>query len=328
MILSNFIDFVKITASSGKGGDGVIHFRREKFVSKGGPDGGNGGRGGHVILIGDKNISTLFYLKYFNFFFAGDGCSGSDSNKTGLNGKDLFINVPIGTIIKNFNTGKILINVLRNKEKYILLSGGKGGYGNFNFKSSINQNPKFFQSGQFGIKKIFLLELKLLSHVGFIGYPNSGKSTLLSIISSAKPVIANYPFTTILPNFGVVYLSNIYSFLVLDVPGILKNASIGKGLGIRFLKHLERNKILIFIIDSYEFSIYKTYLVLLNEIFNYKNNLIFKKILIVISKCDLIDKDVKKEISKDLSFLDYIFISSFTREGILLLKLKIWNLLK
>ena len=174
----------------------------------------------------------------------------------------------------------------------------------------------------------FLLELKLLSHVGFIGYPNSGKSTLLSIISSAKPVIANYPFTTILPNFGVVYLSNIYSFLVLDVPGILKNASIGKGLGIRFLKHLERNKILIFIIDSYEFSIYKTYLVLLNEIFNYKNNLIFKKILIVISKCDLIDKDVKKEISKDLSFLDYIFISSFTREGILLLKLKIWNLLK
>jgi GTP-binding protein len=319
----NFLDSVEIFLSSGNGGNGCVRFKKSKLISNCKPDGGNGGRGGHVILKGNKKLSNLFHIKNNSKFISDNGNPGDSNNKTGSNGTDLVIEVPLGSVIKDIENNLVLLEILNENKQYILLYGGNGGLGNFNLKYSTDQSSGFLKNGFFGIKKKVLIELKLISDVGLIGFPNSGKSTLLSVLSSASPVISNYLFTTLTPNLGIVYLFDKKYFIISDIPGILKNASVGVGLGIEFLRHVEKNNLLLFIIDSYDFLIYDIYKILFNEIYTYNNNLAKKKILIVISKSDLINNEIKKEICNDLSFLNYIFISSFTFEGILLLKIRI-----
>lgn len=328
MASSNFIDYVKIFCRSGKGGPGSAHMRREKFIPKGGPDGGDGGRGGHVIIKGSRNHWTLLHLKFQRHVFAGHGMSGSGQGSFGAQGEDKTIFVPLGTIAKDAETGQVLCEITDEDQEFILATGGKGGRGNTHFKTSTNQTPRYAQPGQDSIEIAVILELKVLADVGLVGFPNAGKSTLLSVVSAAKPEIANYPFTTLVPNLGIVNYRDYKSFVMADIPGIIEGASEGKGLGIRFLRHIERNSILLFVIPSDTDDIKKEYLILLNELKNYNPELLDKQRLLTISKCDLLDDELMNEIKNDLPEIPYTFISSVSNLGITELKDMIWKTLE
>ena len=322
---SNFVDYVKIFCRSGNGGAGSKHFRREKFEPKGGPDGGDGGRGGHIILRGNDQMWTLLHLKYKRHVFAGHGGSGGRQQSTGANGKDIFIDVPLGTIVKDPETGELLLEIVSNGEEKILAKGGRGGLGNVHFKSSTLQAPRFAQPGEPGIEGWYIFELKILADVGLVGFPNAGKSTLLSVITAAKPKIADYPFTTLEPNLGIVAYREDKSFVMADIPGIIEGAHEGKGLGIRFLRHIERNSILLFVIPADCDDVKKEYGVLLNELTMYNPELLEKRRVLAISKSDLIDEELKEGIRKNLPEVSRVFISSITGEGLSKLKDMLWK---
>jgi GTPase len=324
---SNFVDYVKIYCRSGHGGAGSSHFRREKFIPKGGPDGGDGGRGGHIILRGNNQMWTLLHLKYRRHIFAEDGGSGGAQQSTGASGKDITIEVPLGTIARNEETGELLFEITENGEEKILAKGGRGGQGNTHFKSATNQTPRYAQPGEPGIETTFILELKILADVGLVGFPNAGKSTLLSVVSAAKPKIADYPFTTLVPNLGIVAYRGGKSFVMADIPGIIEGAHEGKGLGVRFLRHIERNSILLFMIPSDCKNINKEYEILIHELKMYNPELLDKKRVLAISKSDLLDEELMDETRKELPDLPRVFISSVTGQGINTLKDMIWKVL-
>ncbi|MFL0089293.1 GTPase ObgE [Tenacibaculum maritimum] len=328
MTEGNFVDYIKIYASSGKGGQGSMHLHREKYITKGGPDGGDGGRGGHIIVRGDKNMWTLFHLKFKKHFRAEHGGAGSKSRSTGHDGQDIFIPVPLGTIIRDADTDEILFEVTEDKQEFVLLKGGKGGLGNWNFKSSTNQTPRYAQPGMDGVEGWFRLELKLLADVGLVGFPNAGKSTLLSVVTAAKPKIADYAFTTLKPNLGIVEYRNFQSFVIADIPGIIEGAAEGKGLGHRFLRHIERNSTLLFLIPADSNDIHKEYQILLNELRKHNPELLDKNRLLAISKSDMLDDELKAEIQADLpKDIDTLFISSVAQQGLQELKDKLWGML-
>ena len=328
MTEGNFVDYLKIYASSGKGGQGSVHLHREKFITKGGPDGGDGGRGGHIILRGDKNMWTLFHLKFKKHFRAEHGGAGSKSRSTGHDADDIIIPVPLGTIIRDADTDQILFEITEDQEDVILLEGGKGGLGNWHFKSSTNQTPRYAQPGIDGKEGWFRLELKLLADVGLVGFPNAGKSTLLSVITAAKPKIADYAFTTLKPNLGIVEYRNYQSFVVADIPGIIEGAAEGKGLGHRFLRHIERNATLLFLIPADSNDINKEYKILLNELRKHNPELLDKDRLLAISKSDMLDDELQTEIKADLpKGIDTVFISSVAQIGLQELKDKLWKML-
>ena len=324
---SNFVDYVKIYCRSGNGGPGSAHLRREKFIPKGGPDGGDGGRGGHVILKGNNQMWTLLHLRYKRHIFAGNGGPGGQQLSTGADGNDVVIEVPLGTIAKKESTGEILFEITAHGEEMILARGGRGGLGNNHFKSATNQTPRYAQPGEPGIEDSFILELKILADVGLVGFPNAGKSTLLSVVSAARPKIADYPFTTLVPNLGMVSYREDKSFVMADIPGIIEGAHEGKGLGIRFLRHIERNSILLFIIPADSRNIMDEYDILVNELKMYNPELLDKKRLLGISKADLVDEEIRNELRKYLPQLPRVFFSAITGEGISTLKEMIWKLL-
>lgn len=324
---SNFIDHVRLFCHSGSGGAGSVHFRREKHVEKGGPDGGDGGRGGHIILKGNAQLWTLLHLRYTKHLKAEDGQGGMGMNKSGSQGKDLIIEVPLGTVAKISETGEKVLEVLEDGEELILLPGGKGGYGNDHFKTPTNQTPRYAQPGIEGQEDWFVLELKLLADVGLVGFPNAGKSTLLSVVSAATPKIADYAFTTLKPNLGVVSYHDHKSFVMADIPGIIEGASEGKGLGIRFLRHIERNSILLFLIPADSEDILKEYKILWGELKTYNEELLDKDRILAISKADMLDDELKEAISEELGDLPHLYISSVTQSGISQLKDKIWQML-
>ncbi|GAB4254332.1 MAG: GTPase ObgE [Vicingaceae bacterium] len=322
---SNFIDYVKICCRSGKGGAGSASLRREKYVPKGGPDGGDGGRGGHIIVRGNKQLWTLLHLKYRKHIKAGNGQNGMKARKTGANGKDEILEVPLGTVAKDAETGKVLFEITEDGEEKILLEGGRGGLGNDHFKSSTNQTPRYAQPGEPGKEEWKILELKVLADVGLVGFPNAGKSTLLSTLSAAKPEIADYPFTTLVPNLGIVAYHDHQSFVMADIPGIIEGAHKGKGLGLRFLRHIERNSILLFLVPADSKDIKKEYHTLLNELEKYNPELLDKERILVISKADMLDEELKQEISKELKGMEFLFISSVARYNLDKLKDIIWK---
>lgn len=323
---SNFIDYVKINLKSGNGGKGFTHFRREKFVDKGGPDGGDGGRGGHIILRGNKQLWTLIHLKYQKHIKADHGETGGKSKSSGKQGKDVYIDVPLGTIAKNPETGEKMAEIIDDGQEVIILPGGMGGLGNYHFKTSTNQAPEYSQPGIAGQEIWIILELKLLADIGLVGFPNAGKSTLLSTISAARPEIGDYPFTTLVPNLGVVQYRDFKSFVMADIPGIIEGASEGKGLGLRFLRHIERNSNLLFLIDSSAPNPLKEYKTLVDELEKFNPELLDKGRILAFSKLDLINITIRKKIEKKLpSGLPYVFFSSKTGEGISELKDLIWN---
>ncbi|MDX1628471.1 MAG: GTPase ObgE [Fulvivirga sp.] len=328
MASSNFIDYVKFHGRSGAGGAGSVHFRREKHVPKGGPDGGNGGRGGHIILRGNDQLWTLLHLKYKKHIKAEDGNPGEGGNRSGADGEDVVLEVPLGTIAKNAESGEKILEITQNGEERVLLEGGRGGLGNSNFKTSTQQTPRFAQPGEPAIESWIILELKLLADVGLVGFPNAGKSTLLSVLSAAKPEIADYPFTTLTPNLGVVAYRDYKSFVVADIPGIIEGAAEGKGLGTRFLRHIERNAVLLFLIPADAADIRQEYQVLLGELKKYNPELLDKDRLLAISKSDMLDEELMKEMGKELpEDIQSIFISSVTQQGLTNLKDKLWHLL-
>ena len=322
---SNFIDYVKFFAKSGAGGAGSVHFRREKHVPLGGPDGGDGGRGGHIILKGNGQRWTLLHLKYRKHIRADNGGDGGSQNSFGVNGSDIFLDVPLGTIARDAETGEKLLEILVHGEKKILLTGGRGGRGNSHYKTATNQAPAYAQSGEEAVEKVLILELKLLADVGLVGLPNAGKSTLLGAISAAKPAIAAYPFTTLTPNLGVVAYREDQSFVVADIPGIIEGAAKGKGLGTRFLRHIERNSILLFLVPADADDILKEYSILLKELKKYNSELLDKERVLAISKSDLLDDELKTEISATLAKVPHTYISSWTGQGLLALKDLIWR---
>jgi GTP-binding protein len=322
---SNFVDYVKIFCCSGKGGPGSRHLRREKFVAKGGPDGGDGGRGGHIIVRGNRNTWTLLHLKFQRHIFAGNGESGGRQTSTGANGEDKYIEVPLGTVVRNADTGEVLFEITKHSEEKILAKGGRGGLGNAHFKSAINQTPRYAQPGEPETEIAAILELKVLADVGLVGFPNAGKSTLLSVVSAAKPEIANYPFTTLVPNLGIVKYRDNRSFVMADIPGIIEGAHEGKGLGLRFLRHIERNSILLFMVPADSDDIHQEYRILLNELKQYNPELLDKKRLLAISKSDMIDEELQTEIEADLPSIPYVFISSVAQKGITELKDMLWR---
>lgn len=323
---SNFIDYVRIFCKSGHGGKGSTHLRREKFVAKGGPDGGDGGRGGHIILKGDKQLWTLIHLKYRKHIKAENGGDGSGQLRTGADGKDIILKVPLGTVAKDGETGEVLFEIVDEGQETILAKGGRGGLGNNNFKSPTNQTPRYAQPGEEGIEGWFVLELKILADVGLVGFPNAGKSTLLSVVSAAKPKIADYPFTTLEPNLGIVNYYDDKSFVMADIPGIIEGAHEGRGLGLRFLRHIERNSMLLFMIPSDSKDIATEYEILLNELKQYNPELLDKERLLAVTKSDMLDDELKKEIKEHLpKQIPHIFISSLTGEGIPQLKDMLWK---
>jgi GTPase len=324
---SNFVDYIKVYCRSGKGGAGSAHFRREKFEPKGGPDGGDGGRGGHIILQGNSQMWTLLHLKYQRHIFAGDGVGGSRQTSTGADGKDVTVQVPLGTIAKNSETGEVIFEITKDGEERILAKGGRGGQGNTHFKSSTNQTPRYAQPGEPGIEEEFILELKILADVGLVGFPNAGKSTLLSVVSAAKPKIADYPFTTLVPNLGIVGYRDNKSFVMADIPGIIEGAHEGKGLGIRFLRHIERNSMLLFLVPADSKNIRGEYEILLNELKMYNPELLDKKRVLGISKSDMLDDELKDEIRLDLPDVPRVFFSSLNGQGIVNLKDMIWKVM-
>ncbi len=321
----NFIDYVKINCRSGKGGEGSIHFRREKYVPRGGPDGGDGGRGGHIVLKGNKHLWTLLHLKYTKHIRAESGKKGGAQRSTGAAGKDEIIEVPLGTVAKNAEDGTFLCEITEDNKTKILLEGGMGGLGNDHFKSSTNQSPKYAQPGQPGKEAWIILELKLLADVGLVGFPNAGKSTLLSVVSAAKPEIADYPFTTLKPNLGLVAYRDYRSFVMADIPGIIENAHKGKGLGLRFLRHIERNSLLLFLVPADADDIRKEYNILLNELKQYSPELLHKERILAISKSDMLDQELMNEIEKDLPEVSYLFVSALKQKGLNEIKDMIWS---
>ncbi|MDX2442801.1 MAG: GTPase ObgE [Bacteroidales bacterium] len=322
---SNFIDYVKILCRSGKGGAGSAHLHREKYIPKGGPDGGDGGRGGHVILKGNKQRWTLLHLKFKKHIYAGAGVNGSGSMKTGADGEDVILDVPLGTIAKNAETGEVLFEITEDGAIEIMTKGGRGGLGNVHFKSSTNQTPKYAQPGEPAVEDWFILELKVLADVGLVGFPNAGKSTLLSVVSAAKPKIANYPFTTLVPNLGIVSYRDDRSFVMADIPGIIEGAHEGKGLGLRFLRHIERNAMLLFLVPADSENILKEYNILVEELNKYNPELLDKRRILAISKADFLDDELKDEIREDLPEVPWCFLSSVTGEGVSALKDMIWK---
>lgn len=323
---SNFIDYVKIYCRSGKGGAGSAHFFRSKKNPKGGPDGGDGGRGGNIILRGDKQLWTLLHLKYTKHVMADNGESGGANLCTGAMGADKIIKVPLGTVARDAETNEQLAEITEDGQEVILFHGGRGGKGNDFFKSATFQTPRFAQPGEEGVEAWIILELKLLADVGLVGFPNAGKSTLLSVVSAAKPEIAAYPFTTLVPNLGMVYYRNQYSFVMADIPGIIEGAAEGKGLGVRFLRHIERNSLLLFLVPADSENITKEYKILLNELKQYNPELMDKKRILAVSKCDLLDEETMKKVKKKLpKDLPTTFISSVAQIGIPELKDLIWS---
>ncbi len=325
MASSNFVDYIKIFCRSGNGGPGSAHFRRDKITSKGGPDGGDGGRGGNIILKGNKQMWTLLHLKYRKHIFAGNGGNGQGQGKSGADGEDVFLEVPIGTIAKEAETGEVLFEISEDGEQKILIKGGRGGLGNSNFKTSTNQTPRYAQPGEESVEGWKILELKILADVGLVGFPNAGKSTLLSTLSAAKPKIADYPFTTLVPNLGIIAYRDHRSFVMADIPGIIEGASLGKGLGLRFLRHIERNSVLLFMVPSETVEIRKEYEILLNELKEYNHELLDKKRILAITKSDLLDEELKEEMEKDLPDIPYVFISAVTQQALPELKDMLWK---
>lgn len=324
---TNFVDYVKIFCRSGNGGAGSAHLRREKSVPKGGPDGGDGGRGGHVILRGNSQMWTLLHLKYQRHVFAEDGVSGSGSGSSGASGKDKIIEVPLGTVAKDSETEEVLFEITRDGEDQILMKGGRGGLGNTHFKSATNQTPRYSQPGEPGSENWCILELKILADVGLVGFPNAGKSTLLSVVSAAKPEIADYPFTTLVPNLGIVSYRDNRSFVMADIPGIIEGAHEGRGLGLRFLRHIERNSMLLFVIPVDSRDIKADYAILLNELKQYNPELLDKRRLLAITKTDMIDQEMMEEMETDMPDIPHVFISSVSGFGLEKLKDYIWGIL-
>ena len=326
MASPNFIDYVKFNSRSGHGGAGFLHFHREKFIQKGGPDGGNGGRGGHVILRGNAQLWTLLHLKYRKHVIASDGVGGEAQNMTGADGKDEIIEVPLGTVAKRAETEEILGEINEDGQEFILTPGGRGGKGNAFFATSTNQAPQHAQPGEPGKEEWIILELKLLADVGLVGFPNAGKSTLLSVVSAAKPKIADYPFTTLTPNLGVVSYRDGKSFVMADIPGIIEGAAEGKGLGIRFLRHIERNSLLLILIPADAKDVRNEYDILLKEMEKYNPELLDKKRILAITKSDMLDDELRGELSRELPRgVPSVFISSITNQGIVELKDMIWK---
>ncbi len=327
MAQSNFVDYVKLFTRSGNGGKGASHFRREKFIPKGGPDGGDGGRGGHIILRGNDQLWTLLHLKFRKHIFAEDGTAGSSALKTGADGKDIVLEVPLGTVIKDPDSYEVIGEITEHDQEFIMMKGGKGGLGNHNFKTATNQTPRYAQPGEEHEEGWRILELKILADVGLVGFPNAGKSTLLSVVSAAKPKIADYAFTTLTPNLGMVAYRDNRSFIMADIPGIIEGAHLGKGLGLRFLRHIERNSMLLFLVPADSDDIHNEYKVLLNELKQYNPELLDKNRVLAISKSDMLDDELKEEIKQDLPNIPYIFISSIAQQGISELKDMIWQTL-
>lgn len=323
---SNFVDYVKICCRSGHGGAGSAHLHRDVLTSMGGPDGGDGGRGGHIILRGNSQYWTLLHLKYRKHVIAKDGMPGASGRKSGKTGEDEILEVPLGTIAKNAETGEILFEITKDGETKILTAGGRGGLGNWHFKSATRQTPRFSQPGEEGKEEWMVLELKLLADVGLVGFPNAGKSTLLSVVSAAKPEIADYAFTTLVPNLGIVSYRDSKSFVMADIPGIIEGASKGKGLGLRFLRHIERNSVLLFMVPAdTSRSIIEEYQILLSELADFNPELIHKPRVLAITKSDLLDSELENELKKELPTLPTIFISSSTQKGIIELKDLLWK---
>ncbi len=331
MTEGNFVDYVKIYVSSGKGGKGSTHLHREKFIEKGGPDGGDGGRGGHVFLVGNKSLWTLFHLKFARHIKAGHGGDGGGDRSTGADGEDKYIEVPLGTVVRDKETDEILYEITEHGEKKILIQGGKGGLGNWHFRSSTNQTPRYSQPGMPSLEMDVILELKVLADVGLVGFPNAGKSTLLSVLTSAKPKIADYPFTTLKPNLGIVAYRDFQSFVIADIPGIIEGAAEGKGLGHYFLRHIERNSILLFLVPADAEDIKKEYEILLDELRRYNPEMLDKERMLVVSKCDMLDDELKSELKtqldKELKKTNYLFISSVAQQGLTELKDVLWKML-
>ena len=326
---SNFIDYVKIYCASGHGGAGSVHLHRAKYIPKGGPDGGDGGRGGHIILKANPQFWTLIHLKYRKHIKADDGEKGGSANRSGKNGSDIYLDVPVGTVVKDAESGETLFEMMEPGEERILCKGGRGGLGNSNFKSATLQTPRFAQPGEDGHEGIFILELKLLADVGLVGFPNAGKSTLLSTITAAKPKIASYAFTTLEPNLGIVRYHDGRSFVMADIPGIIEGAHDGKGIGLRFLRHIERNSVLLFMVSVEEENIADGYRTLLNELKLYNPELLTKQRVLAITKCDLIDKEIEEQMRPSIpESVPYVFISSSTGEGLDKLKDALWKALQ
>lgn len=330
MTEGNFVDYVKIHVFSGKGGKGSAHLHREKYIAKGGPDGGDGGRGGHVIVKGNKNLWTLYHLKFKRHIKAEHGEHGGKQRSTGADGADEYIEVPLGTVIRNSETNEVIKEITEEDQEFIVAEGGMGGRGNWHFKSSTNQTPRYAQPGIPGEEIDITLELKVLADVGLVGFPNAGKSTLLSVITAAKPKIADYEFTTLKPNLGIVEYRDFKTFVIADIPGIIEGAAEGKGLGHRFLRHIERNSTLLFLIPADAPDVAEQYEILLDELKRYNPELIDKDRLIAISKSDLLDEELKGELSEELDKklkLPYLFISSVAQNGLTELKDKLWEML-
>ena len=330
MANSNFVDYVKMYVISGNGGKGSVDLHREKFVTKGGPDGGDGGRGGHVIIRGNENLWTLLHLKFKKHVQAGHGEHGSKSRSTGADGQDEYIDVPLGTVVRDAESNDILFEITEHNQEKIVVEGGMGGLGNWHFRTSTNQTPRYAQPGIPKQEKEILMELKVLADVGLVGFPNAGKSTLLSVITSAKPKIADYEFTTLKPNLGIVQYRDFQTFVMADIPGIIEGAAEGKGLGHYFLRHIERNSILLFLIPADAKDIKKQYDILLDELRRYNPEMLDKDRLIAISKCDMLDDELKAELKVELDKelpIDYMFISSVAQQGITELKDKLWKML-
>ncbi|MBP8023178.1 MAG: GTPase ObgE [Paludibacter sp.] len=323
---SNFVDYVKIYCRSGKGGAGSMHFHRDNLTAKGGPDGGDGGRGGHIILRANKNLWTLIHLKYARHIFAGDGGDGSSSRSFGKDGQDKVIEVPCGTVLYDAETGEFMGDITEDGQEMILVPGGRGGQGNWHFRTATNQTPRYAQPGEPRIERAVILQLKVLADVGLVGFPNAGKSTLLSVVSAAKPEIADYPFTTLVPNLGIVAYRDNKSFVMADIPGIIEGASEGRGLGLRFLRHIERNSILLFMVPADSDDIAREYNILLNELKQYNPQLVSKQRILAITKCDMLDDELINEMRKELpAGIQTVFISSVSGLGISELKDLIWT---
>ncbi|HCL07265.1 MAG TPA: GTPase ObgE [Flavobacteriaceae bacterium] len=328
MTEGNFVDYIKMYVCSGNGGKGSVHLHREKYITKGGPDGGDGGRGGHIILKGNQNLWTLHNLKFKKHFRAGHGGHGSKSRSTGADGTDVYVEVPLGTVVKDNETNNMLFEITTHGQEVVLCQGGMGGRGNWHFKSSTNQTPRYAQPGIPGEEKNVTIELKILADVGLVGFPNAGKSTLLSVITAAKPKIADYEFTTLKPNLGIVDYRDYQSFVMADIPGIIEGAAEGKGLGHYFLRHIERNSILLFLIPADASDIKKQYDILLDELKRYNPEMLDKERLVAISKSDLLDNELQTELKAELDKalpVDYLFISSVAQTGIMALKDLLWE---
>jgi GTP-binding protein len=326
----NFVDYVKMQVTSGNGGKGSMHLHREKFITKGGPDGGDGGRGGHVIVRGNENLWTLLHLKFKKHIQAGHGEHGSASRSSGAEGTDEYVDVPLGTVVKDAETDEVLFEITEHGEEKVIVEGGMGGLGNWHFRTSTNQTPRYAQPGIPKQEKDILMELKVLADVGLVGFPNAGKSTLLSVVTSAKPKIADYEFTTLKPNLGIVEYRDFKTFVMADIPGIIEGAAEGKGLGHYFLRHIERNSILLFLIPADAKDIHKQYEILLDELRRYNPEMLDKERLIAISKCDMLDDELKAELKTELDEtlpIDYMFISSVAQQGLTELKDKLWKML-